>query len=505
MGGHVRLKRLKPSLLLLALACVPLVSASDSDLIDADLIDAVLAEVGRSDSLERDVRTLCDEIGPRPAASAAMRRAEQWAAERLRAAGVDRVTLEPFAIPLTWSEGETRIEALTPTRFAVQGVSTAWAPPTKKRGIVAEVLDAGDGSPARIRELGERARGKILLVELDEIRTFYALGVEQRDAILALREAAEVDAAAIVFASTRPNRLLYRHVHTISGEIDPIPSAVVTREDALRIGRLIEDGRTVTLRFVTPNRVGGAAKAHNVVAEIVGSEAPEEIVLLGAHLDSWDLGTGCLDNAVNVALTIEVARAVAAAETRPRRSIRFVLFGAEEMGLLGSLAYVRRHRAELDNHVAVLVHDMGLGRIEGYSLGGRPELEAPLRRALEPVARLGGGRHTTEAFFGSDHFDFLLEGVPALIAMQDTSDYAPVYHSAADTYDKVSLRALRERTRYAAGAVAGIAQATERLGERLDRGQVKRLLGRSRLDKQMRFLHIWKQWESGERGRAEKE
>ena len=124
-----------------------------------------------------------------------------------------------------------------------------------------------------------------------------------------------------------------------------------------------------------PNVTGGPFEARNVVAELRGSELPEEIVLVGAHLDSWDLGTGCLDNGANVALVIEIARSVVASGVRPRRSVRFVLFGAEEQGLLGSRAYVRDHRGELDSHVAVVVHDMGVGRMEGYSLGGRRDIE----------------------------------------------------------------------------------------------------------------------------------
>lgn len=468
---------------------------------EAGFVDAVVEEVGRSETLESDLRTLCDEIGPRQIGSDAMRRAEHWAVERFRAAGVDSVELESFEIPLVWSEGETRIEVLAPAPFAVDAASTAWAPPTRKRGIVAEVLDARGGSSYQIRRLGEKAAGKILLVELDEVKTFHGLGVEQRDAIIAMREAAEVGAAAVLFASTRPNRLLYRHVNTVSGELDPLPSAVLAREDALRLQRLLRDGKEVKMRVSLPNRAERGRAAHNVVAEIRGSEKPKEIVLLGAHLDSWDLGTGCLDNAVNVVLTIEAARAIKATRQRPRRTIRFVLFGAEEAGLLGSLAYVRAHRDELDDYSAVVVHDMGLGRVEGYALSGRRELEAPLREALEPVARLSGGKHTTDAFFGSDHFDFLLEGVPALIALQDTSDYALSYHSEADTYDKVDLRLLRERAKLAAGAVVGIAQLEEKLGPRLDRDQVQQLLNRTRLDDQMRFLNVWAPWESGQRGR----
>ena len=144
--------------------------------------------------------------------------------------------------------------------------------------------------------------------------------------------------------STRPHGLLYRHINIVNGKLDRIPSALVAREDALRILRLIEAGEKVLMHLSLPNVTGGPFQARNVVAEIEGSELPAEIVVAGAHLDSWDLGTGCLDNGVNVSLVIEVARSLVAAGVRPRRTVRFVLFGGEEQGLVGSQAYVRHHR-----------------------------------------------------------------------------------------------------------------------------------------------------------------
>lgn len=465
----------------------------------AEPLETLLDQAARSDEIAEDVRYLCDVVGARLPGTDAMRAAEEWAVQRFRDAGVDSAELEAFEIPLTWSEGDTRVEVLSPTLFAVQAVSTAWSPALRR--LEAPVLDARNGSPYRIRQWGDEARGKILLVELDEAQTFQTLGIEQRDAIVAVREAASVGAAAVLFSSTRPNRLLYRHVHTVTAELDPIPTAVLAREDALRIQRLLRDGRDVEVRLRLPNRTRGPVEGRNVVARIEGAEKPEEVVLLGAHLDSWDLGTGCLDNAVNVGVALEAARSIAAGR-RPKRTIEFVLFGAEEIGLLGSLDYVRAHRDRLDGYSAVLVHDMGIGPIRGYSVNGRSELKEPLREALAPLRGLGGVEPIDEAFFGSDHFDFLLEGVPALIAIQDTEHYAPSYHSAADAYDKVDERALRERARYAAGAVFALADAVERLGPRLTREEIARLLARTSLDDQLKFLGIWDAWQSGRRGRA---
>ncbi len=467
---------------------------------EAAAATGILSAIDRSSTLEPDLRHLCDEIGPRLIGTPQMDAAVEWAAGRFRAIGVDRVATESFEAPRSWREGETRVEATGPVRFRLQAAATAWSPPTPRGGLEAEVLDAGGGSAGRILRMREEARGRILLVRLDEVSSFLDLGIEQRDAIQAIREAGEVGAAAVIFASTRPNRLLYRHVHTVTAELDAVPSAVVTREDALRIGRLLGAGHQVRMRLSMPNEAGGPVGSQNVIAEIRGSEFPEEIVLLGAHLDSWDLGTGCLDNAVNAVLVLEAARAIMQAAERPRRTIRFVLFSGEEAGLFGSLAYVRRRRNELDRFSAVVVHDMGLGKISGYALNGRPELEAPLREAMRPLGSRAAN-HTHETFFGSDHFDFLLEGVPALIAMQDTEEYAATYHSAADTFDKVSIADLRDRAQIAALTVLGIANLPEKLGKRLSREEVGHLLEDTGVDDQMKFLRLWEQWESGARGR----
>ncbi len=463
--------------------------------------DIILEEIDSSESLEPSLYQLCDEIGPRLPGTPGMAVAVEWAIEQFKAAGIDKVEAEPFPGPRSWREGRTRVEALSPIPFEITAVATGWSPPTSPRVIRAQLLQAGDGSEGDITKLGTEAAGKILLVELDEAKSFYGLGVEQRQAIIAMREAGEASAAGILFASTRPNRLLYRHVHTVTGSLDPVPSAVATREDALRLSRLLEAGNDVEILMSLPNKVGPAIEGRNVVAEIRGSDLADEMVILGAHLDSWDLGSGCLDNGVNVALTIEAARAIAASGDRPRRTIRFVLFGAEEQGLFGSRGYVRTHREELDDVTAVVIHDMGVGRIEGYALHGRRELEKGLRSAMEPIAGSGATRHTPDAFFGSDHFDFLLEGVPVLVAMQDTSDYYQTYHSAADTFDKLDINDVRKATRIAAATIYGLANLPERLGKRLSRKEISRQLDTTGMDEQLKFLGLWEPWESGERGR----
>jgi len=187
----------------------------------------------------------------------------------------------------------------------------------------------------------------------------------------------------------------------------------VAREDALRLARMIAAyPGEVRATLHMPNKIGGPIEQENVVGEIRGYEKPDEIVILGAHLDSWELGTGALDDGCNAALVIEAARAIKATGLLPRRTIRFVLFSGEEQGTIGSYEYVKAHRAELDKIRAMINFDSGIGRVTGYSLGGRRDTETGVREVLKPLESWGVNNHTYDASFGSDNLDFLLEAFP---------------------------------------------------------------------------------------------
>jgi acetylornithine deacetylase/succinyl-diaminopimelate desuccinylase-like protein len=453
---------------------------------------------GPSSRLEADLRVLTDEIGGRVTGSEGYEKALQWGLDAFRRAGVDAVRLEPYPAPAKWEGVSASAEVVSPVRFPVRVVSFALAPSTAP-ALTAPLVDAGPGGAADFDKLGGKARGAIVLVRTKPMGSFEDLFAEYLAAPDVMRAAIAHGAAAILFQSTRPRDLLYRHTITW-GTIAPLPIAQVRREDGLRLGRLLESGKSLTMRLDLQNKVGGPWEAANVVAEIRGSERPEEIVLLGAHLDSWDLGTGALDNGVNCALVVDVARAIAAGP-RPRRTIRFALFTGEETGLLGSRGYVRAHRDEMDRHVAAVVHDIGDGKITGYYTNGRPELDAAVKAILAPVAAQGAAGTNDEAILGTDNFDFLLEGVPNLVADQQTERYLADYHAESDTFDKVDLALARQNAAVAAVAVLGLANAPARLGARQTRAQVAHVLEENKLDAQMKTYGLWEDWASGKRGR----
>jgi len=451
--------------------------------------------------LAENLRILTDVIGGRVTGSPAADKAAGFAVEAFQHAGVDEVHTEKFTIPVGWTEGRTKLEVLSPEPFPVRLVSIGWSPPTPEGGITADIVDVGAGDVAGFSKASAAAKGAIVLVHTGFLVTWDDLFNEYMQDPEIIERAQKAGAAGILWMSTRPNLLLYRHTNTVDGQLEPLPQAIVAREDAERIARFISAGVKVHVHWEMPNVVTGSVESENVVAEIRGREEPHEFVLLGAHLDSWELGTGALDNACNVALVIDAARAIRASGTIPRRSIRFVLFTGEEQGMLGSAAYARAHRSELDRMIAAIIVDAGSGAFTGYSLSGRKDILAPVREALEPVAALGAKDFTLDAELGTDNFDFLLEGVPTLVANQEPANYMLNYHAASDTFDKVDIPQLKKNTAIAAVSAYALADREERIGPRQTRPQIEQLLKETGLDQQMRLSGFWPLWENGGRGR----
>jgi carboxypeptidase Q len=465
----------------------------------ADVAPAMIQNALGVSPLEDNLRYLTDVIGGRVTGSHAAERAVHWAVEAFRHAGVDEVHTEKFTIPVGWSEGHTRVEVLSPQPFPIRLVSIAWSPATPEAGITADVVDVGLGSDEAFAKAGASAKGAILIVHSKLLVTWEDLGNEYTVSAAVADRASAAGAAAIFWMSSRPNLLLYRHTVAGAGQIDRLPQAVLAREDAERIARLLGAGEKVRVHFEMPNHVTGPIESENVIAEIRGREKPDEFVLLGAHLDSWDLGTGALDNGCNAAMVIDAARVIHASGILPRRSIRFALFTGEEQGMLGSWAYAHAHRPELDRMVAAVIFDSGIGALTGYSLGGRKDLLPAVREALAPVASLGVTQFTFDIETGSDDYDFLLEGVPTLFANQEPANYMLNYHAASDTFDKVDIPELKRHVAIAAVTSYALADREQRIGPRQSRAEVEQLLKDDALAQKAAVK--WLLWQNGDRGR----
>jgi carboxypeptidase Q len=468
----------------------------------AELAPTMIQSALGPSPLEENLRYLTDTIGGRVTGTPSADRAADWAVQAFRHAGVDEVHTEKFTIPVGWSEGHTHLEILSPAPFPVRLVSIGWSPATPEGGITADLVDAGMGDDAGFAKAGTTAKDAIVLIHSNFLVTWDDLSNEYTIGPAIIDRALKAGAVAVLWMSSRPNLLLYRHTLAVNGELEKLPQAVVAREDAERMARFLAAGQNVRVHFEMPNRVTGPVDSENVVAEIRGREKPDEFLVLGGHLDSWDLGAGALDNGCNVAMVIDAARVIHASGTIPRRSIRFILFTGEEQGLLGSAAYAHTHRAELDNMVAAIIFDSGIGKVTGYALGGRKDIAAPVRAALEPVASLGVKDFTLDAGMDTDNFDFLIEGVPTLVANQDPANYMLNYHAASDTFDKVDIAELKRHAGIAAVTAFALADAAQRIGPRQSRSETEQLLQETGLAKEMKEAGFWPLWEKGVRGRA---
>jgi carboxypeptidase Q len=382
-------------------------------------------------------RELTGAFGARLTGSSSYEQAARWAEQQLHDAGLASATLEPFAVAHAWERGEVHARVVSP-RADVTSSSDAdqpplpleplgWTPSTPEGGIEAAVLPAPEQpTPAFFAS----ARGRILLLGA---RTSPDFDERARDAGALALLVPDSDNTFVA----RPRRF--------GGDIAPLPTAEIRRDDAERIRALLAQG-LVRLSVAYQNRISpGPVTVHNVVAELRGRERPDEWVIVCAHLDSWDYAVGAQDNATGVAMVLDAARAIVAMGRPPRRSIRFALFAGEEQGLLGSAAYVRAHHAELGRAVAALNADAGTGRIIGWTLPGREDAAAALRPlAIELLSELGSTTIDTsmQYAFDSDHAPFMREGIPALDMNADDGPYEIVHHTSLDTLDRLDARNL---------------------------------------------------------------
>ena len=464
----------------------------------ADVAQRLAGRALGSTPMLADLRQLCDGIGGRPTGSPACERAIQWAAAKFKAIGVDAVSTEPFMVPARWAAVSAEARCLAPVAFALR-VAAAPATSSTPGAIEALLVDAGAGTAESFAQLGGRARGAIALVSNPEMKTFDDLFAEYMRAGPLIEAARKAQVAAILLESSRPRGLLYRHPMDINGGLVPVPVAIVSREHATRLARLAETG-AVRVRLNLANQTGGPYESRNVIGEIRGRERPDEIVLLGAHLDSWDLGTGAEDNGVNAVMAIDAARGIRQMGVKPRRTIRFVLFTGEEQGLFGSRGYVKRHAAEMDRHTAAVIFDTGSGRTTGFFLSGREDLRTPLEKALAGVAGLGAAENPPDALDGTDNFDFLLAGVPNLVANQDAIPYLPDYHAESDTFDRVNPREAQINAAIATALIWRLADDPERFGRRLTHAEVEKQIVDTKLDIQMKAFGQWDDWAAGRLG-----
>jgi carboxypeptidase Q len=276
---------------------------------------------------------------------------------------------------------------------------------------------------------------------------------------------AEEKALAMLFGSEKMYGLLNMSTQERGYQPAAIPAGYMAREDYLLLLRMFDSGVPPQLELNLQGSFGGKpVEVYNAVAEIPGTEKPEEVVILGAHLDSWDLGTGATDNGTGSMAVLEAARALQKLAVKPKRTIRFVLFSGEEQGLNGSREYVKAHTAELGKISGILVHDSGTGKVVTVGLMGNYNAKETMDRVLYPLAEPAGILEASlRSEGGSDHVPFDQAGVPGFWCVQEPADYEKMHHSQADTLDHVRWDDLTEGAQVLAVFAYNVAQLPELL------------------------------------------
>jgi len=434
---------------------------------------------------------LADGIGGRLTASPAYVRSTEWAAAKFRRYGIENVQLEPFTIPAGWQRGTASGAMLAPLSRPLNVASMGWAPSTPPGGVQGSVVVVADVAPEALKSRQAELRGKIVLLDTSKIMADgYAKALPKLESAFVKFQKAGV--LALIMADRERNNVLNAHDGLWGARLVPLPSAEIGMEDAKLIQRELEHG-PVSIQLMIENKTSGETSVNNVVAEIRGSERPDEWILIGAHLDSWDFGTGAQDNGTGAISVLEIGRALMSLGKAPRRSVRLALWGGEEQGLLGSYAYTQTHESELDKCVAVLNTDNGAGHPKGWKVEGREDL----KKAMQPwsdglLKDLSGGDLSLDTTYDTDHGPFVLQGIPALDLWVDMTHYFEIHHKSSDTLDKVDGLDFKAGEAIVAVTAYAIAQSETPIAPHIDHQAVGEILKKAKLEELLEHVGVWK-------------
>jgi len=408
----------------------------------------------------RRLAELTDTFGHRLSGSENLERAVVWAVDTMRRDGLENVRTEPVMVP-RWVRGRESAEIVFPPKHSIEMLSLGGSIATPPGGLEAEVVVVNAFEELRARAAD--IRGRIVLFNAPF--TTYSDTVAYRTG--GARAASQLGAVASLVRAVGPTGLRTPHTGSVQyGQgIPPIPAASISAEDADRIARLTSRGVRVRVRLTLEARTEPDVESANVVGELRGRERPEEIVLLGCHYDSWDVGTGASDDAVGCIVTWETARLLATLGIRPRRTVRIVLFTNEENGLRGATAYAAKHAGHAGNHVFALESDSGV--FEPASLGFSGSAAA--RNIVRDIATLLAPLGLADIVAGGGGADIgpiaQAGNAPMMAYLGNPSRYFQIHHTHADTVERIAP----EEVSKAAAAIAVMAYVIAEMPDRLPR------------------------------------
>jgi Zn-dependent M28 family amino/carboxypeptidase len=486
-----------PALLFFGFACSAL-QAQQAATLDNGTGKALTAIAGTGTMQPRafDYLTeLSDDIGARVTGSPAAAQAVNWGVATMKAIGLENVHAEPWKISHGWTRISADAELTVPIHRRLMVDSMGWVGSTPPGGIEADVIAVNAYALSdELKNNSGNWRGKILLIiqkgdaPKDRMEAFAKFGDF-------LKAAHQAGAVAVIGGQGGRKATGMHLTHTGALGFDAyydIPVVSMAAEDQDQLERYFERGILPRVKINVQNRVtDGPADSANVVGEIRGTQNPEQIVVVGGHLDSWDLASGSTDNGAGATVTLGAADAIIKSGFKPKRTIRFVLFTGEEEGLLGSLAYAKTHQTEMVNHVAAVVLDSGQGPVVGFQMGGHDDLIPAVQKFASSLQAFGKLDVDNEVEFGTDTGPFTLAGLPGINLNQDSPDYKYTHHSAVDTLDKVQPDILDRNATVMALTAFWIADRPERLASPWPQEKTAKMLVDQHQDGILKAFGLW--------------
>lgn len=428
--------------LLAALAMALGASASAETRIPDDAI-ATAIEL-RDRALEENpgyaiVEELTTVIGPRMPGTEADARAVAWAKAKFEELGFDRVTTVPVTFDV-WLRGEERAEILTPLPQPLKVTALGGSVATPPDGLSAQVVEF-ENLQALVDSPEGSLDGRIAYISnrMERFRDGRGYGPAVAARSTGAVEAARKGAIGLLIRSISTAEHRFPHTGNMRYQegVEQIPAAALANPDADQLSRLIARGETVTVNLMLETMRPGEYTSLNVIADMIGREAPDEMVVIGAHLDSWDLGTGAIDDGAGIGITFAAGHLIGQLPERPRRTVRVIAFAAEEIGLLGAYSYAQANAGNIREHVIAAESDFGAGRIYALRSNAKDEAWAALEQIGEVLSPLGIETERGAGGPGPDIIPLATRGVTWAQLAQDGTQYFDYHHTADDTLDKV--------------------------------------------------------------------
>lgn len=416
--------------------------SDESITVATQLRERALADRGAYEIVE----SLTTEVGPRLAGSEADARAVAWAVAKFKALGFDRVYTEPVRFP-TWRRGHEHAEVLSPFPQPLHLTALGGSIGTGDKALDAEVMEF-----ATLKDLEAAPEGSLVgkIAYVSQRMQRFRSGKGYGEAVAA-RGAASIAAKRGAMAyllrsvGTDHDRMPHTGIMHYAEDAPKIPAAALSNPDADLLSNMLKRGQPVRVRLDIDVGPGPEYESANVIGELRGSERPDEVVVIGGHLDSWDLGTGAIDDAAGIGITAGAAALIADLPRRPRRSIRVIAFANEEQGLLGGFAYAAAHKGEVAQHAIGAESDFGAGRIYAFATNEPPaESRAVVEQIAKTLEPLGIQYRPGQGSAGPDVGPMANQGMAWAWLAQDGSDYFDYHHTANDTLDKVDAKDLAQ-------------------------------------------------------------